>query len=98
MNVKTARTVITLLAICLVSPWALAQEQYLEGIHYERIDVPVKPDSKTLSLPSGGGGSVFLHVSTVSALILCLSSGRLTANLPTQLSIDYPPCFPAIGH
>jgi len=42
MNVKTARTVITLLAICLVSPWALAQEQFLEGIHYERIDVPVK--------------------------------------------------------
>lgn len=42
MCTKTVKTIIIFLAACLTSPWALAEGQFVEGIHYERLDVPVQ--------------------------------------------------------
>ncbi len=42
MFTKTVKTIIIFLAACLTSPWALAEEQFVEGTHYERLDVPVQ--------------------------------------------------------
>jgi thiol:disulfide interchange protein DsbA len=42
MCTKTVKTIIIFLAACLTSPWALAEGQFVEGTHYERLDVPVQ--------------------------------------------------------
>lgn len=42
MFTKTVRTIAIFMVASLLSPWAMAQEQFVEGTHYERIDVPVE--------------------------------------------------------
>lgn len=42
MCTKTVKTIIIFLAACLTSTWALAEGQFVEGTHYERLDVPVQ--------------------------------------------------------
>lgn len=42
MCTKTMKTIIIVLAAFFTSPWALAEQQFVEGTHYERLDVPVQ--------------------------------------------------------
>ena len=41
MRIRAAVKICALTVICALCPWVVAQEAYVEGTHYHRIDVPV---------------------------------------------------------
>lgn len=62
MCTKAIKTVIIWLAVGLTSPWVLAEEQFVEGTHYERLDVPVQTGLEDTQPPTVEVVEVFSYM------------------------------------
>ena len=98
MCTKTMKTIIIVLAAFFTSPWALAEQQFVEGTHYERLDVPVQTGLEDTQPPQVEVVEVFSYMcihcySFDPVLERWESDGKPAAASFSRL----PAVFPVIG-
>jgi len=95
---KTIKTVIIFLAACVTAPWAVAQEQFIEGTHYERLDVPVQTGLENTTPPQveavGGFSYMCIHCYSFDPILEHWKNDDKPANaafsrLPAVFSSDW---------